>query len=80
MMWARAHPECFPVEVNRASQNDLLRVPGIGPRSATRIVRARRECKFATLSDLRRTGAVSQRAAPFVLLAGKRPPYQLDLC
>jgi putative DNA modification/repair radical SAM protein len=80
MMWAMAHPECFPVEVNRASRNDLLRVPGIGPRSATRIVRARHECKFATLSDLRKTGAVSQRAAPFVLLAGKRPPYQLSLC
>jgi putative DNA modification/repair radical SAM protein len=79
MMWAVAHPECFPVEVNRASRMDLLRVPGIGPRSATRIVRARTESKFATLSDLRKVGAVPQRAAPFVLLGGKRPPYQLGL-
>jgi putative DNA modification/repair radical SAM protein len=79
MMWARAHPEHFPIEINRASRNDLLRVPGIGPRSATRIVRARGECRFATLSDLRKAGAVPQRAAPFVLLAGKRPPYQLGL-
>ena len=80
MMWARAHPECFPIEVNRASRNDLLRVPGIGPRSAARIVRARAGAKFTALSDLRKAGAVSQRAAPFVLLAGKRPPYQLGLC
>jgi putative DNA modification/repair radical SAM protein len=80
MLWARAHPEYFPVEVNRATKNDLLRVPGIGPRSAPRILRARREAKLTSLSDLRKVGAVAQRAAPFVLLAGRRPPYQMALC
>lgn len=80
LMWAKAHPECFPVEINRASQNELLRVPGIGPRSAARIVRARREARFTALSDLRKAGAVSMRAAPYILLAGKRPPHQLSLC
>lgn len=80
MMWARAHPECFPIEVNRASHSELLRVPGIGPRSATRIVRGRRDARFTSLSDLRKAGAVHMRAAPFVLLAGKRPPYQMSLC
>jgi putative DNA modification/repair radical SAM protein len=78
-IWARAHPERFPIEINRASQQDLLRVPGIGPRSATRIVRARQETSLRTLHDLKETGAVAQRAAPFILLNGKRPAYQLDL-
>jgi predicted DNA-binding helix-hairpin-helix protein len=80
MMWARAHPECFPIEVNRASRQDLLRVPGIGPRSAARILRVRRGARLTSLSDLRKVGAVGARAAPFILLAGRRPPYQLALC
>ncbi len=78
-MWAQRHPEYFPIEVNRATREELLRVPGIGPRSAARIVRERGSARFTSLSDLRKTGAVSQRAAPFVLLAGRRPPYQLAL-
>ena len=78
-MWAQAHPEYYPVEVNRADREALLRVPGIGPRSATRILRARRQAGLATLRDLRKLGAVATRAAPYVLLGGKRPPYQLPL-
>ncbi len=76
-MWALHHPERFPVEVNRASKEELLRVPGIGPRSATRIVRLRRRGTFRTLADLKKIGVVAKRAAPFILLAGRRAPYQL---
>jgi predicted DNA-binding helix-hairpin-helix protein len=78
-MWATMHPEYFPVEINRASQDVLLRVPGVGPRSATRIVRARRQASLRTLADLKKVGAVAKRAAPFVLLDGKRPPFQRTL-
>jgi predicted DNA-binding helix-hairpin-helix protein len=78
-MWARAHPEHFPVEVNQATRASLLRVPGIGPRSASRIVNARRQGSLRTLRALRQTGAVAGRAAPFILLDGKRPAYQLAL-
>jgi putative DNA modification/repair radical SAM protein len=78
-MWAQAHPEYYPVEVNRADREALLRVPGIGPRSTTRILRARRDARLTTLRDLRKLGAVATRAAPYVLLGGKRPPYQLAL-
>jgi putative DNA modification/repair radical SAM protein len=78
-MWAVAHPERFPIEVNRAPRQDLLRVPGIGPRSASRILRVRRETSLRTLADLRQVGAIALRAAPFVLLDGKRPPHQLAL-
>ncbi len=79
MMWAQAHPECFPIEVNRASREELLRVPGLGPRSVARILRLRRQGTFRTLSDLKQVGAVVSRAAPFILLDGKRPPYQMSL-
>jgi putative DNA modification/repair radical SAM protein len=79
-MWAQAHPECFPVEINRANREALLRVPGIGPRSATRILGARRDTRLTALNDLRKLGAVASRAAPYVLLSGKRPPYQLSFC
>jgi len=78
-MWAMAHPEFFPIEVNRAPREQLLRVPGIGPRSAGRILRWQRESEFRTLDDLKKTGAVIQWAAPFVLLNGRRLPYQLEL-
>jgi predicted DNA-binding helix-hairpin-helix protein len=78
-MWAQTHPGYYPVEVNRASREDLLRVPGIGPRSASRILSARRESRFKSLQHLGRAGAVVQRAAPYILLDGKRPPHQLAL-
>jgi len=79
MMWAQVHPEHFPIEVNRASREELLRVPGLGPRSVTRILRLRRQGTFHTLTDLKRVGAVVSRAAPFILLDGKRPPHQMSL-
>ena len=79
LLFARAHPELFPVEVNRASRRELLCVPGLGPRSVDRILRWRRQGTLRGLGDLGKAGATIQRAAPFVLLAGKRPPYQLPL-
>ncbi len=79
MLYARAHPELFPVEVNRASREELLRVPGLGPRSVGRILSWRREGVLRELGDLRKAGAVADRAASFVLLEGRRPPHQLPL-
>jgi len=79
MMWALTHPELFPVEVNLASREELLRVPGIGPRSAARILKLRRQGRFRSLQDLSKIGAVAKRAAPFILLDGRQPPIQLGL-
>jgi putative DNA modification/repair radical SAM protein len=79
LMWAQAHPELFPVEVNRATREELLRVPGLGPRSVARLLSWRREGKLQELSDLSRAGAVASRASAFVLLDGKRPAHQLPL-
>lgn len=77
--WALRHSDLFPVEINRAAREELLRVPGIGPRSADRILRQRRQGHLRDLGDLRRTGADANRAAPFVSLDGRRPPIQLTL-
>jgi putative DNA modification/repair radical SAM protein len=70
-IWACHHPEIFPIEVNLAELHDLLRIPGIGPISARRIVSHRRLGRLQTLSDLRHFGVAAKRAAPFVLLNGK---------
>ena len=79
MMYAQAHPELFPVEVNRASREELLRVPGLGPRSVARILQWRRQGALKDLSTLNKAGAVANRAASFVLLDGQQPPHQLPL-
>jgi predicted DNA-binding helix-hairpin-helix protein len=79
MIWAQVHPERFPIEVNRASREELLRVPGLGPRSVAHILRLRHQGTFRTLTDLKKIGAVASWAAPFILLDGKRPPYQMSL-
>jgi predicted DNA-binding helix-hairpin-helix protein len=77
--WARAHPERFPIEVNRAPVRELLRVPGIGPHSARAIVAARGRETLREIGDMRKLGARADHAAPYILLAGKRPPYQPPL-
>jgi predicted DNA-binding helix-hairpin-helix protein len=70
--WAIAHPERFPVEVRTASPEELLRVPGIGPTSARRIVAQRGETTLRNLVDLGKLGVVTNRAAGFITLGGRR--------
>jgi predicted DNA-binding helix-hairpin-helix protein len=69
--WALLHPERFPVEVNRASYDELLRVPGIGPISAKRIIALRSELAVRDLRDLSRLGVAVKRARQFLLLDGR---------
>ena len=66
--WAIHHMEFFPIDVNKASQEDLLRVPGIGPTSARRIIAARRTGRLG-LSELKKMGIVLKRARYFILTA-----------
>ncbi len=71
--WALRHPEFFPVEVNRADYEAILRVPGIGMRGAERIVAARR---YGPLSfeGLKRLGIVMKRAQYFITCSGRMLP------
>ncbi|MBE7043284.1 MAG: putative DNA modification/repair radical SAM protein [Ruminococcaceae bacterium] len=68
--WALRHPELFPVEVNRADKETLLRVPGIGVIGANRILTARRYGSL-TFEGLKRMGIVLKRAKHFILCNGK---------
>jgi predicted DNA-binding helix-hairpin-helix protein len=79
LAWARRHLAHAPVELNTATRRDLLRVPGIGPKGAERILRERRRGRLRDLADLRRLRIVADRAAPFILLDGRRPARQLSL-
>ncbi|OUP05123.1 putative DNA modification/repair radical SAM protein [Anaerofilum sp. An201] len=67
--WAVRNPGYFPVDVNRAEPEQLLRVPGIGPKSARRIVIARRTGAL-DLDALRRIGVVLKRAQYFIVCRG----------
>ena len=64
------HLEYFPVEVNQADYKTLLRVPGIGYKSASRIVKARR-LGTLTYEDLKKMGVVLKRAVYFITCEGK---------
>ncbi|MGN0428999.1 MAG: putative DNA modification/repair radical SAM protein [Acetatifactor sp.] len=68
--WAVRHLEEFPVEVNRAPYEKLLRVPGLGVNSARRIVAARRSARL-TFEDLKKIGVVLKRAIYFITCNGK---------
>ncbi|MBN2452266.1 MAG: putative DNA modification/repair radical SAM protein [Lentisphaeria bacterium] len=70
--WALRHPERFPVDVNTAPYEVLLRVPGIGVRSA-RTIRAARRFGRLRLEDLRRLGVVLKRAQFFLTVDGYCP-------
>jgi predicted DNA-binding helix-hairpin-helix protein len=82
--WARAHPERFPIEVTRAPYEALIRVPGVGPSTARRLVTGRAAMVLRGPEDLRTAGIDVVRAAYYLSLRGRRlapapPPEQLRL-
>jgi predicted DNA-binding helix-hairpin-helix protein len=79
-LWARLCPERFPVEINHAHFAELVRVPGIGPQSARRLLRMRRERRIRDIAALRAAGASWKIASPFLLLDGRPAERQLRLC
>lgn len=72
MAWALRHPDFFPVEINRVSYEELLRVPGIGPKSAWRIVSQRRVAAIS-VDQLKKLGIVFKRAQYFITCKGIYP-------
>jgi len=68
--WALRHLELFPLEINRATYEELLRVPGVGVRSARRIVTARRQGHLG-IDDLPLLGVVLKRARYFITARGR---------
>lgn len=77
LAWALAHRHAFPLEVARASREDLLRVPGFGTRTVSRILAARRNGALR-YGDLLRMGAVMSKARAFVTLPDWHPGALTD--
>lgn len=81
LAWALAHPERFPIELNSAAPEQLLRIPGLGPLSVQRILRLRRIHPFRELEHLRSLGTQAGKARDFVTLDGRffgRPRAELE--
>jgi predicted DNA-binding helix-hairpin-helix protein len=79
LAWAQMNLVEKPIEINRAEKRELLRVPGIGPKGAEAILKARRMTRLRDVSTLKKMGIVAERAAPYVLLDGKRAGVQLAM-
>jgi len=77
LAWAQQNLKEKPLEINKADRHELLRIPGIGPKNADAILQARRTSKLRDLNALRKLGIIVARAAPFLLLDGRRPASQL---
>jgi putative DNA modification/repair radical SAM protein len=77
LAWALRNRARFPVDVNRADRDLLLRVPGLGRRSVERILAARRH-RTLRLDDLRRLAASVKKLRPFVVAVDHRPTRDLD--
>ncbi len=66
-LWAQAHPERFPIDVNGADRLELLRVPGLGPVTVDRILEARAEgCRIRTLDQIGRPGKRLRKAETYL--------------
>lgn len=73
LAWALKHRERFPVDVNRAPRELLLRIPGLGVKAVDRLIRARRHATLR-LADLARLTPALRRALPFLVAADHRAP------
>jgi putative DNA modification/repair radical SAM protein len=77
LAWALAHRERFPVDLDRAPREMLLRVPGLGVKAVDRLLAARRVRRLCS-DDLRRLHVPLAKVMPFVLVGGHRPGRALD--
>ena len=77
LAWALQHREQFPMDVNRATREQLLRVPGMGVKSVDRIIQVRRHRRLR-MDDLARLRLPLGKVAPFIITADHQPGTQLD--
>ena len=77
--WAQMNLIQAPVEINRADRRELMRVPGIGHKGAEAILSARKIRQLRDLSTLKRLGVIAERAAPYILLNGRRADVQTSM-
>lgn len=78
LAWALRHRGLFPIDVNFAPREMLLRIPGVGERAVKRILSTRRHHSIRD-EDLGKIGLVAKRARPFIITADRNPgPMQID--
>ena len=78
--WAERYLREAPIDIMKASRQQLLHVPGIGPRGAAAIIRARQQSRLTDLTHLRQLHiAAPEQAVPYILLDGHRPIQQMKL-
>ena len=77
LAWALRHPEAFPVDLNKAPKERLLRVPGLGTRNVKRVLMARRH-NALRITDMARLRAPLVKMLPFVQLLDHHPRQRLD--
>lgn len=65
-LWAQNHPEMFPVDVNLASKLALLRVPGLGPITVSRILKRRKQARLRLIDDIGKVGFRLQKAVAYL--------------
>ncbi|MAR90709.1 MAG: putative DNA modification/repair radical SAM protein [Pseudomonadales bacterium] len=75
LAWALRHRERFPLDINRAERQQLLRIPGLGPRNVQRILSARRFHRLG-LADLKALRVSLAKVKPFIITRDYRPPLQ----
>ena len=71
--------DAFPVDINHSTKDQMLRVPGLGPTAAERILRQRRQHTVNSWRDLQAMGVVKKRAWPYLVFPGHRPPRARQL-
>ena len=77
LAWAMKNPAKFPIDLNRAPKEDLLRVPGLGAKAVNRIISARR-VRAITADDLSRLHVPVKRVLAFAIVGAHRPPAVAD--
>jgi len=76
--WASQNLSHDPLEINTATRSQLLRVPGIGPINADRIITLRRQDPLKSIGVLQKSRVISEKSSPFILVNGKSPARQLS--
>ena len=79
LAWAEINLRHQPIEINTADYPQLLKIPGVGPTTAARIMDKRRYGKIQDIQTLKHFGVLTNRAAKFILLDGRQPEYQPHL-
>jgi predicted DNA-binding helix-hairpin-helix protein len=79
LAWAQKNLSEKPIEINQAERYSLMRIPGIGPKGAEAILQTRRQVKIRDVTTLKKIGISAERAAPYLLLDGRRASYQPTL-